>query len=46
MEERVPPEPNEDDDDNGDPGEAIVTADDTGLLAQQEYINEAEERPQ
>ena len=45
MEERNPPEPNGDDD-NEDPGEAIVTADDTGLVAQQEYINKAEERPQ
>jgi hypothetical protein len=44
VEERKPAGPDPQDDDE-DPGEAIVTADDTGLIAQQELINEFEERP-
>ncbi|MFN2449393.1 MAG: hypothetical protein ABR508_06335 [Candidatus Baltobacteraceae bacterium] len=47
MEEREPPGP-ADDDENEDesPGEAVIVADDTGMLAGQQFVNETEERPQ
>ena len=51
MEEREPVEPEETDADAGEDDEeeerreAVTSADDTGMVGQQEYINQAEERP-
>ncbi len=44
MEEREPSQPEQDDEEKKH--DAIIKADDTGMLAQQELINEVEERPQ
>lgn len=48
MEEREPVDPIDDDDeeDEEEEADAVISADDTGMVGQQSYISEAEERPQ
>lgn len=48
MEEREPVDPidDEDEDDDEEESDAVISADNTGMVGQQSYINEAEERPQ
>lgn len=49
MEEREPVDPIDDEDEedeDDDDSEAVISADDTGMVGQQSYISEAEERPQ
>ena len=46
MEERNPVEPDiDDEDDDEDDDKPIIAADDTGMIDQQAFINEVEERP-